>query len=202
MHKRVMLIGGGGHAKVVMDIVEACGDQVLGILDDGLAAGTRVRDVPVLGTTADARQFDNALFVIAVGSNEARKKLAARLDVAWYTAIHPSAIVSEKASVGEGSVVMPRAVINAGAYVGRHCIINTAAVVEHDNHIADYAHVSCGAVLTGTVRVGECALVGAGAVVKNNVLICDGCVVGAGAVVTKDLAEKGVYVGVPARKMK
>lgn len=201
MHKSVILIGGGGHARVVMDIVQACGDRVLGVLDDGLAVGTMVQGAPVLGTTADAKQFETALFVIAVGSNEVRKKLAARLDVAWYTAIHPSAIVSEKASVGEGSVVMPRAVINAGACVGRHCIINTAAVVEHDNYIADYAHVSCGAVLTGTVRVGETALVGAGAIVKNNVQICDGCVVGAGAVVTKDLAEKGVYVGVPARKV-
>lgn len=201
MHKNVILIGGGGHARVVMDIVQACGDRVLGILDDGLAAGTTVQGAPVMGTTADAKQFADALFVIAVGSNEIRKKLAARLDVSWYTAIHPSAIVSEKASVGEGSVVMPRAVINAGACVGRHCIINTAAVVEHDNYIADYAHVSCGAVLTGTVRVGETALVGAGAIVKNNVQICDGCVVGAGAVVTKDLAEKGTYVGVPARKM-
>lgn len=201
MHKNVILIGGGGHAKVVMDIVRACGDHVLGVLDDGLAVGTMVQDVPVLGATADTKQFDNALFLIAVGNNEARKRLAAELDVDWYTAIHPSAIVSEKASVGEGSVVMPRAVINAGACVERHCIINTAAVVEHDNHIADYAHVSCGAVLTGTVRVGETALVGAGAIVKNNVQICDGCVVGAGAVVTKDLAEKGTYVGVPARKI-
>ena len=201
MDKNVMLIGGGGHAKVVMDMVEACGDRVVGILDDGLAVGMQVQGVPVKGSTADAGQFEDALFVLAVGNNQVRRKLAARLNVAWYTAIHPSAIVSDRAQVGEGSVVMPRAVINPGACLGRHSIINTAAVVEHDNRIGDFAHVSCGAVLTGTVHVGECALVGAGAVVKNNVSICDEAVVGAGAVVTKDLTEKGTYVGVPARKV-
>ncbi|MBE6971975.1 MAG: acetyltransferase [Ruminococcaceae bacterium] len=201
MHKNVILIGGGGHAKVVMDIVEACGDRVRGILDDVLPVGAQVQGVPVLGTTADAVRFEDAQFVIAVGSNEVRKKLAARLDAAWYTAIHPSAIVSERAVIGEGSVVMPRAVINSGARIGQHCVINTAAVVEHDNRIDDYAHVSCGAVLTGTVHVGEAALVGAGAIVRNNVTICAEAIVGAGAVVTADITEKGTYVGVPARKL-
>lgn len=201
MCKKVMLIGGGGHAKVVMDIVEACGDVVAGILDDALAVGTEVLGIPVVGTTADADRFGDCLFVVAVGNNAVRRRLAGQLDVSWYTAIHPAAVVSRRAEIGAGSVVMPQAVVNAAARVGCHCIINTAAVVEHDNCVGDYSHVSCGAVLTGTVCVGEETLIGAGAVVRNNVSICGGAVVAAGAVVTADVTEPGTYAGVPARKM-
>lgn len=201
MNEKVILIGGGGHAKVVMDIVESCGDRVSGILDDGLAEGTLVQGVPVLGKVALAGSICDSRFLIAIGNNEVRCRLAQVLDLPWYTAIHPTAVVSPKAVVGPGSVVMPKAVINAGAEVGLHCIINTAAVVEHDNRIAACAHVSCGAVLTGTVYVGETALIGAGAIVRNNVSVCAGAVIGAGAVVTADITEKGTYVGIPARKL-
>ena len=201
MSEKVILIGGGGHAKVIMDIVTACGDTVVGLLDDGLEVGAVVQGVPVVGAAIDAEKFADCRFVVAVGNNTIRHRIVDALPVAWYTAIHPSAVVSPHAVVGEGSVIMPAAVINAGARVGCHCIINTAAVVEHDNEISDYAHVSCGAVLTGSVSVGEEALVGAAAVVRNNVRICSGAVIGAGAVVINDLEEKGTYVGVPARKM-
>lgn len=201
MSERVILIGGGGHAKVIMDIVQAGGDTVVGVLDDGIEIGTEVQGVPVIGAAIDAEKFKDCRFVVAVGNNTIRHRIVDALEVPWYTAIHPSAVISPHAVIGEGSVVMPTAVINAGARVGRHCIINTSAVVEHDNVICDYAHVSCGAVLTGAVYVGEEALVGAAAVVRNNVCICAGCVVGAGAVVIEDMNEKGVYAGIPARKM-
>ena len=201
MCEKVILIGGGGHAKVIMDIVTACGDTVVGVLDDGLEKGAEVQGVPVIGAAIDAEKFPDCRFVVAVGNNTIRHRLVDALEVRWYTAIHPSAVISPNATVGEGTVVMPAAVVNAGAKVGRHCIINTAAVVEHDNIICDYAHISCGAVLTGAVYVGEEALVGAAAVVRNNVNICAGCIVGAGAVVTCDMKEKGVYVGIPAKKM-
>ena len=201
MNERVMLIGGGEHAKVIMDIVHACGDTVVGLLDDVIEVGTEVQGVPVVGTAIEAEKFTDCRFIVAVGNNTIRHRIVEALEVPWHTAVHPSAVVSPHAVIGEGSVVMPTAVINAGAQVGRHCIINSAAVVEHDNIIDDYAHVSCGAVLTGAVHVGEEALVGAAVVVRNNVDICAGCVVGAGAVVVADIQEKGVYAGIPARKM-
>ena len=201
MCKKIILIGGGGHARVVMDIVEACGDRVVGVLDDAMEKGAPVQGVPVLGKVADAESFEDCSFLIAIGNNEIRHRLAGQLDLPWYTAVHPSAVVSGKAQIGEGSVVMPKAVVNAGARIGRHCIINTAAVVEHDNCIDDCGHVSCGAILTGTVHVGAAVLVGAGAIVRNNVTICAGSTVGAGAVVTANITEKGTYVGVPARKL-
>ena len=97
---------------------------------------------------------------------------------------------------------MANAVINPFAKVGKHCIINTACVVEHDNQIADYVHISPGAVLAGTVSVGELTHIGAKAVVRNNISITSECVVGAGAAVVKEIDEKGVYAGVPARRIK
>lgn len=202
MPEAVILIGGGGHAKVIIDCIRAAGDRVAGILDDGLAPGSLVLDVPVLGKTEDFAQYRSHPFLIAIGNNAVRQKLARRMDVTWHTAIHPAAVVSPYAAIGAGTVVMPRAVVNAGALVGEHCIVNTGAIVEHDNRLGDFVHVSPGAALGGTVSLGEATHVGIGAAVKNNVRICGGCLIGAGAAVVKDITEPGTYVGVPARKLK
>lgn len=200
MSEKVIIIGAGGHGRVVADIVEAAGDTVAGFLDD--AAETRFSGAwSILGTTADTWKYPDCRFVIAVGNNAARKKLAERLDLKWYTAVHPSAVVSPSARLGEGTVVMPRAVVNSGARVGRHAILNTACVVEHDNVLGDFVHLSPAAALGGTVSVGEGTHIGIGACVCNNVSICAGCVVGAGAAVIHDIGESGVYVGVPVRRL-
>lgn len=201
MSNSVILIGGGGHAKVIIDCVRAAGAQAAGILDDGLAAGTTVLDVPVLGATADYTRFPNHRFLIAIGNNAVRRRIAGALPVQWYTAIHPTATVSPWAAIGPGTVVMPGAVINAGAQVGRHCIINTGAIVEHDNVLSDFVHLSPRAALGGTVTVGPETHIGIGATAKNNIQICGGCVIGAGAVVVRDIDCPGTYVGVPARRL-
>ena len=203
MHS-VILIGGGGHAREVADCVCSCGGKVTGILDDGLEKGTEVLGIPVLGKTAEFAGFQNCSFMIAIGDNTVRKRIAEQLEgkVTWFTAIHDSAVVSAYARIGEGSVVMPRAVINTGARIGKHCIINTTAVVEHDDTLADFVHISPSAALGGTVSVGEGTHIGIGAVVRNNIAICRDCTVGAGAAVVKNLEEPGVYVGVPAKRIK
>ena len=202
MSESYILIGGSGHAKVIMDCIRAAGGKVTGILDDGIEAGTTVLGVPVLGKTADYEAYQENKFVIAIGNNSVRRRIAQSMCVRWGTVIHPHAMVSPYAVIGEGTVVMPGAVINAGAAIGSHCIINTAAVVEHDNRLADFVHISPNAALGGTVTVGEGTHVGIGASVRNNIDICSGCVIGAGAVVVKNVTEPGIYVGVPARKMK
>lgn len=201
--KEVIIIGAGGHAKVIADIVSCRGDRVLGFLDDA-GHQNEVAGFPVLGTGLDYVNYKNVEFVIGIGNAAVRRKIARQLgNVNWYTAIHPAAVVSELGvSVGAGSVVMANAVINPGAVIGEHCIINTAAVVEHDNKIGDFAHISVGAKLAGTVTVGEDTWVGIGAVVSNNLRICGGCMVGAGAVVVNSITEPGTYVGVPARRIK
>lgn len=202
MSDAVILIGGSGHARVIIDCIRASGAEVIGILDDGLAVGTAVLDVPVLGKTADYVGYTDHLFLIAIGSNAVRRKLAEKMNVRWATVVHPSAVVSPCATIGGGTVIMPRAVINAGAVVGCHCIINTGAIVEHDNCLGDYVHISPNAALGGTVTVGEGTHLGIGACVRNNIRICGGCTVGAGAAVVKDLTIPGTYVGVPAGRIK
>ena len=202
MSESYILIGGSGHAKVIIDCIRASGGEVAGILDDGIETGTRVLDVPVLGKTADYKAHSAYQFVIAIGNNAVRNQIARSMEVRWGTVIHPAALVSPYASLGAGTVVMPGAVINAGAVVGNHCIINSSAVVEHDNRLGDFVHISPKAALGGTVSVGKEAHVGIGACVRNNIEICGGCTIGAGAAVVKNITEPGIYVGVPARKIK
>lgn len=204
MNKEVIIIGASGHGKVVADIVRQSGDTVLGFLDDAACLPATICGFPVLGAVSDYRSYPDACFVIAIGNASVRRKIVEQLeDVQWYTAIHPTAVVSPMGTaIGEGTVVMANAVVNSCAQVGKHCILNTSAVVEHDNRIGDYAHISVGAKLAGTVTIGENTWVGIGAVVSNNLSVCPDCMIGAGAVVVKNIEEPGTYVGVPARKVK
>ena len=197
----VIIIGAGGHAKVIADIVIKNGDTLLGFLDDR-KTGKVLGDFSVIGTVSSAEQFADVKFLIGIGDNSVRKRIAETLQVSWYTAIHPSAQIGLSVRIGEGTCVMAGAVINSDTQVGKHCIVNSAAVVEHDNSLADYVHVSPNATLCGTVSVGECTHIGAAVCVKNNVRICADVVLGIGACAVKDIAVPGVYVGIPAHKLK
>ena len=198
MSESVIVIGGGGHAKVVIDCILSAGDLVVGILDDALEVGTDVLGIPVLGKIDAWSEYKDRKF----GNNEVRRAISERINADFYTAIHPTATLSHFASVGAGSVVMPQSVINAGASVGNHCIINTAAVIEHDSVIGDFAHISPSAALAGNVRIGAGTHIGIGASIRNNISVCADVIVGAGAAVVKNITEKGTYVGVPARRIK
>lgn len=200
--RSVIIIGAGGHGKVIADIIQRSGDRIIGFLDDNMKAGDSFIGVPILGDTEKYEEYNNAEFVIAVGNAAIREKISEKLsDVRWYTAIHPFAVVSNiDIEIGEGTVVMANAVINSGSRIGKHCIINSGAVVEHDNVIEDFVHVSVGAKLAGTVHIGKSTWVGIGATVSNNIDICSGCTIGAGAVVVNNVNEAGTYVGVPARR--
>lgn len=204
MNEQVIVIGASGHGKVAADIVRSSGDTLLGFLDDNALLPPEIAGIPVLGKVADYANYPDASFVIGIGSSAVREKIARQLDgVRWYTAIHPSAIISAlDTEIGAGSVVMANAVVNPSAHIGVHCIINTAAVVEHDNHIGSFVHISVGVKLGGTVTVGSHTWVGIGAAISNNISICDHCTIGAGAVVIRDIKESGTYVGIPARKIK
>lgn len=200
MSESVILIGGSGHARVIIDCIHSSGGIVAGILDDGIPVGSQVLGVPVLGRTAQWAQFAEHLFLIAIGNNTIRQKLSFTMKVRWATVVHPSAVISPYARLDAGSVVMPKAVINAGAVVGSHCIINTGAVVEHDCILSDYVHISPNAALGGSVTIGRGTHIGIGASVRNNISICGGCTIGAGAAVVEDIHTSGTYVGVPARR--
>ncbi len=202
MHKDVIIIGAGGHAKVIADIVRKSGDNLIGFLDDTKEVGSEFFDAFVLGKTDAYSEFSEKEFIIAIGNNSIREQIANKMqDATFYTAIHPTAVIAEGVTIGTGSCVMANAVLNADAKVGKHCIINTASVVEHDNTLSDYVHISPVAALAGTVSVGERTHVGVGAKVKNNTEICADVIVGAGAVVVKNITRAGTYIGVPARKV-
>jgi len=202
MSKNVVVIGASGHGKVIADTIIKSGDKVVGFLDDGVDKGSRVAGIEILGKIEDYKIFENCEFIIAIGNLNIRRKIANDLPVKWYTAIHPSAVISSlEVELGEGTVVMANAVINSSAKIGKHCIVNTGAIVEHDNYIGDYVHLSPNATLAGTVTVGEMTHIGVGACVKNNINIASNCTIGAGAVVVKDISESGTYIGVPVRKM-
>lgn len=202
MPKKIIIIGASGHGKVIADIVIKSGDDIIGFLDDGVEKGTLVAGIQVLGKIECYASYKDCEFVIAIGNQNVRKKIANKLPVKWYTAIHPSAVISSlEVEVGEGTVIMANAVINSSAKIGKHCIINTASIVEHDNKLGDYVHISPNAALAGGVSVGKMTHIGVGACVKNNINIAPNCTIGAGAAVVKDISESGTYIGVPARKI-
>lgn len=199
---KVVIIGASGHAKVIADVILKYGDELFGFLDDNTELPDTIIGYPYLGTTSDYKKYmDECSFIIGIGNNHIRKKIAESMDVNWYTAVHPSAQISMDTSIGEGTVVMANATINTSAHVGKHCIINTAAVIEHDNVIGDYVHISPNATLCGTVDIGDLTHIGAGATVKNNISVCGNVVVGAGGIVVSNITGEGVYIGVPASRM-
>ncbi|MBR6951293.1 MAG: acetyltransferase [Oscillospiraceae bacterium] len=203
MHKKVIIIGAGGHGKVIADIVINAGDELLGFLDDD-SEKTSLAGFPVLGSIADASRWPDAYFVVAIGEPAVRERIAESMPWAkWYTAIHSSAIVSNlETTIGEGSMIMAGTIVSPGVTIGRHCILNTGAIVEHNTVLEDYVHVSVAAKTGGEVFIGKSTWVGIGASVNNCISICPDCMLGAGAVVVKNITDPGVYCGVPARKLR
>ena len=205
MSKDVIIIGAGGHAKVIADIIYKSGDNLIGFLDDNFA--NKGKEIylgkKVLGTTKDIKIYNKNYFVIGIGNNSIRKKINNENNLKLYTAIHPSAIIAEDVKIGTGSVIMAGVVINPGTVIGKNCIINTCSSLDHDNLLEDYVHISPGAHLAGTVSVKEGTWICTGAIVKNNIIIGKNNIIGAGSVVIKDIIEENTtYVGVPARRIK
>ncbi|MBR6559018.1 MAG: acetyltransferase [Clostridia bacterium] len=198
---RLIIIGAGGHGKVVADNALKNGYTNICYIDDN--AKGDVIGFPIIGTSTDIECLNDGStdFIIGIGNNAVRKMIAEKYRVNWVTLIHPSAQIAFNAEIGKGSVVMANAVVNVCAKIGEHCIINTGAIVEHDNVIEDYVHISPNAALGGTVHIGDNTHVGIGATVKNNINVCSECTIGAGAVVVKNITDNGTYIGVPARKM-
>ncbi|MBJ2187841.1 MAG: acetyltransferase [Muribaculaceae bacterium] len=191
----INLFGSGGHARVVMDIIAAGGDTVGVMYDDAPRCGG-IGGTPVLRAGEAAVRGP---LIVAIGSCRARRLVAERYGVEFATAVHPSAVVSPSATLGEGTVVMPGAVINSGASVGSHCIINTRASVDHDCRVGDYVHVAPGCTLSGDVRVGDGSWIGVGSCVRQGVSIGRGCLIGAGSVVVGDIPDGSVAYGNPCR---
>lgn len=196
--KNVIIIGAGGHGKVVADIIRLNGDNVVGYLDDRNPA--ELSGVEVIGTLEDIGKED-CFYFSAIGNSAVREKTMS-IQAKWYTAIHPRAVIASDVVIGEGSCVMANAVINPGATLGKGVIVNTSATVDHDCFIEDFVHIAPGANISGAVSIGKSTWIGVGSAVSNNVSICAECMIGAGTVVIKDIRDSGTYVGVPAKRTK
>ena len=200
---RLLVIGAGGHARVVIDIARAAGFEPAVALDLA-GAGSTCNGVEVAGGDALAETFfANGLkhAVVAIGNNALRSKIAERLRTIGFKLPiirHPSSILSQSAQIGEGTVIMPLGVINAAAVIGQMVIVNTSAVIEHDCVIGDGAHIAPGCRLGGTVSVGVGALVGIGCVIRPGARIGDFAVVGAGSTVIHDISCGDTAMGSPA----
>lgn len=194
----IIVVGAGGHAKVVIATARAAGRRVVAVFDDRTDIDV-LAGVPIAGPVrAAAGRPEGA--VIAIGHNATRERLATELDVRWTAVVHPAAVVDESVAIAEGAVVFAGVVLQPDARVGCHAIVNTGATIDHDCAIGDFAHVAPGVHLCGNVSVGRGALIGVGACARPGVRIGDRAVVGAGAAVVSDLAGDATYTGCPARR--
>ena len=200
------LYGAGGHSKVITDILNSLGVSVSGVFDDR-PAGAKLKTMAIdSGVRVQGEKFPklDAPLIISVGDNQRRAELDVMLrqNAQYGQAIHGTTIISHKASIGEGTVILQGAIVQSAAKVGRHVLVNTAASIDHDNEIGDYAHISPHATLCGHVKVGEGTHIGAGAVVIPSIKIGKWCTVGAGTVVIRDIPDYATAVGNPARIIK
>ena len=199
----IYLIGAGGHAKVILALLEAQGRKCLGIYDDNeQRQGTTLMGVPVIGAVKEIPDKCDISAVIAIGDNAVRKRIAESFrNICWATLVHPHSWVHSSVKIEEGSVVFAGAVIQPDTHVGKHTIINTSASVDHDCRIGDFCHIAPGCHLAGGVAVGDNTFIGIGTVVIPCIYVASKITIGAGAAVVKDIEQYGTYVGVPARNV-
>ena len=206
MKRPLILIGGGGHCKSVIEVAESAGYEIKGILDMPDEVGKEV--LPghkIIGTDDDIPQYvEECDFIITVGfiKNPAlRIKLYNKVKAAGgrlATIIASTAHVSKYAELGEGTVIMHQAFVNAGAKIGDNCIINTFVNIEHDAEVGNQCHISTGTMVNGECKIGENCFIGSQSVCANCIEIASDIIVGAGSVVRKSIRVKGIYAGNPA----
>lgn len=205
--KRIVIIGAGGHGRVVADLCDLLGAwQEIAFLDDRFPEIRTCGEWEVVGTSADIpAAAAGSEFALGIGSNPTRRKILEIVRQAGGVLpplIHPSAAVSRRSRLGPGSVVLATAAVNIGAEAGAGAIINTGASVDHDCQLGEGVHICPGASLAGTVRVGDLAILGVGCSVRQGIIIGAGATVGAGAAVVADVLPGAVVAGVPAKPLR
>ena len=211
--EKVILIGGGGHARQVIEIIKACGDyHIVGITDNDPLKRKRLIDgVPVVGNDEVLHYYFKKgvrQAFISLGSVDDTKarinlyKMLIEIGFELINVIHASALVSASVTLGTGNAIMPGSIINAHTTLGSNCIINTGAIVEHDCSIEDHVHIATGAKVAGGVTIQEGSHIGLGALIKQGITIGKYAIVGAGALVLDDVPDKVVCGGIPAKILK
>jgi sugar O-acyltransferase (sialic acid O-acetyltransferase NeuD family) len=210
--KNLLMVGAGGHASSIADVVERMGEwRIAGLLDSKVRAGAVHAGYEVAGRPEDVRELAKRHraegLLIAVGDNWTRRDLAALLrsaapEIPFATAIHPNAVIGKNVTIGAGTVVMAGAVININSKIGDFCIVNTRASIDHDNVMADYSSLGPGVTMGGIVSLGELSAVCIGAIVSHKVRIGRETIVGAGSTVLNDLGDGLLAYGTPARPVR
>ncbi|MGO9377194.1 MAG: acetyltransferase [Dissulfurispiraceae bacterium] len=206
---KIVVIGGGGHAKVLISVLKKTGYAIAGYTDRqdrGIILG-----VPYLGNDGILpeliRIHGHCQAIVGVGKIDVsglrlslQHEIAA-LGFGFPVIVSTDAIVNEAVALGEGTVVFDGVVVNSGSEIGRACILNTNSTVEHDCHLGDNVHIAPGVTLSGGVTIGANCMIGTGANVIQSVNICADCRIGAGSTVVNDITIPGTYVGNAAKKI-
>lgn len=204
MGKGIIVIGGGGHAKVLISTLMELGIEIKGVYDDDPQKhGKDLLGSKILGPIFMIDSSSRGDAVLGIGDNITRRAFAERFKhLRWQTVVHPRAFVHRSVTLGEGTVVFAGAVVQPDVAIGRHCIVNTNAAIDHDCVIGDYVHLAPGTCLAGNVSVGEGTFLGTGGVGIIGITIGRWSVLGAGAVATTNIPDNVTAVGVPARVIK
>ena len=192
------LYGASGHAKVVLEIAEALSLSIGGLVD----LNPDIMDLLVYPVSTEVPETIDNRFVISIGSNRIRKKIAEELKVDYETLIHPKSNLSTRVVIGKGTVVMAGVSVNSSSKIGNHVILNTNCSIDHDCIIEDYAHISPNVALAGNVQVGEGSHIGIGASIIQGIKIGKWCTIGAASVILKDVPDNAVIVGNPGSIIK
>lgn len=204
----IIVIGAGGHAKVVIEAIRAArGFEIIGVVDPKPPTANDLLGVPWLGgdeVLGRLRTESTRRAFVALGNNRLRQQIGEHLSILGFELppiIHPTAQVSPSASIGRGCIIMARACVGPVSTIGDMSIINTGAIVEHDNVIGRAAHVAPGAALGGSVTIGDRSLVGVGAAIRPDIVLGDDVIVGAGSGVVDNFPSGVMIGGVPARRL-
>lgn len=204
--EKLIIIGAGGHGRVVADIaVKMAKWKSVSFLDDN-EPDKLFSGLNVIGPVSDALKYKNSAdFIVAFGDNYARRNIQSDMEKKKFSIvnlIHPNTVIGSGVSFGSGNVVTAGVVINPLTKIGNGCILNTSSSIDHDNLIDDFVHIGPGVHLAGSVQVGENSSLGTGSNVINNITICKNCIIGASTLIINDIREPGTYIGIPSIRIK
>ena len=205
--KDLIIIGGGGFAKEVIWLANDCNRKVKGVLDDSLQThNTQVQGATVLGDVSSWINYKDCEFIIAIGSPRTRQKVLEKMltfgEPDFATLIHPSVRLSNTVSIGEGSIICAGSILTADIVLGKHNILNLNVTVGHECEFANYITIAPMVAVSGNVKLHHLVEVGTGAVIRQGLELAEGSMLGMGGILTKNIPERMIYAGNPAKKLK
>ena len=209
--KNIVLVGGGGHCKVVISILKKLNNfEIAGIVDN-YKSESFVSRIKIIGTDDDLKDIyksgiHNALITVGSTKDNAKRyalsNMAKEIGYEFPVIISPEAIVDESVKIGEGTVIIPGSIINIDSSIGKNCIINTGTIIEHDCIIGNHCHIAPGVHISGAVNIGELSFIGIGTTIIQGITIGENVTIGAGSVVIKDIPDNVIALGNPTKIVK